>query len=55
MNKKKREEILKYIYDRYTGQEIIEALQTECPNAIKELHVKDKSFKAQVVPKRRKK
>jgi hypothetical protein len=35
MNKKQREQILKYIYNRYTAQEVIEALIKEFPKSIK--------------------
>ena len=33
MNKDKREEILDYIYQEYTGQEVLEALSEELPNS----------------------
>jgi len=34
MEEKRRRKILDYIYDRYTGQEVIEALITECPQTM---------------------
>lgn len=34
MKSKQRKEILDYIYAKYLGQEVIEALRTECPSMI---------------------
>jgi hypothetical protein len=50
MNQATRNKILKYIYDRYTAQEVIQALIKEFPKSIQRQSVKLKSNKI-VMPK----
>lgn len=44
MNKIKRLKILDYVYDKYTGQEVLECLSIECPKSYKYFY--DKNIKS---------